>query len=107
MDVDIRDFLARLLSYFLSLYRYHRPARYTGTENTVSSLHIGHSTLAFYSDERVLFVFGICFLHLELEGSMRDSSLLLLCVYSKSSFSSSLFCVFASLGQLLYIPDLI
>lgn len=42
---------------------------------------------AFYSDERVLFVFfGICFLHLELEGSMRDSSLLLLCVYSKSSF---------------------
>jgi hypothetical protein len=40
---------------------------------------------AFYSDERVLFVFGICFLHLELEGSMRDSSLLLLCVYSKFS----------------------
>lgn len=63
---------------------------------------------AFYSDERVLFVFGICFLHLELEGSMRDSSLLLLCVYSKSSFSASLFCVFASLlSQLLYIPDLI
>lgn len=28
---------------------------------------------AFYSDERVLFVFEICFLHLELEGSMRDS----------------------------------
>lgn len=41
---------------------------------------------AFYSDERVLFVFGICFLHLELEGSIRDSSLLLLCAFSKSSF---------------------
>lgn len=61
---------------------------------------------ASYSDERVLFVFGICLLHLELEASMRDSSLLLLCVDS-NSFLLCLATFSLPLGQLLYIPDLI
>lgn len=105
LDGLVPDSLARLLAISF-LYRHHPSARYTRTDITVSPLHIGRSTLAFYSDERVLFVFEICSLHLELERSMRDSSLMLLCVYSKSSILC-LFCVFASLGQLLYIPDLI
>lgn len=89
------------------LYRYHRSLRYTRTENTVPPLHIGHSTLC-------ILQWRACFVRFwNMFSAFRTGrehawfifavALRLFQVFS----SSSLFCVFASLGQLLYIPDLI
>lgn len=82
---------------------------YTHSDHGVSSAYWLFLPFASYIDERVLFVFGICLLHLELEGSKRIH--LCFCFASIPSFLKFL-CAFPTFSllfpsQLLYIPDLI